>query len=46
MRFREESASPLGTIILDGTVDWTYGRERMVWYVGPWGRLKGYYYSW
>lgn len=46
VRCKDEEGSPLGTIILTGTVDWTYGRERMSWYLGPWGRLKGYYYSW
>jgi hypothetical protein len=36
----------LWNVVAEGTVDWTYGRERMQFLIGPTGRVREYWYSW
>jgi len=31
---------------VDGSVEWTYGRERALWFISHTGNLKEYWYSW
>jgi hypothetical protein len=45
VRFRR-SRNWFFLVIVSGTVDWTYGRERTLWYLSGAGVLREYWYSW
>jgi hypothetical protein len=40
------SRNQLFRIVVAGTVAWTYGQERTLWYLSSGGMLREYWYSW
>lgn len=45
LRFTDHKQYPSETRVR-GSVDWTYGREAMLWFVDADGRNRRYWYSW
>jgi hypothetical protein len=45
LRFRSSKAI-IRRDVIDASVQWTYGDERALWFIGRDGALNEYWYSW